>query len=335
MAIKHYHPTVVFLYFVAVLLVTMLVHHPLIAGISFIFSVFLRVRVIGFVKALRSLRYLFPMLLMITFFNALVNESGMTVLFTVAGKLFTLEAFLYGFVSGLTLLSVILWFSSYSDLMENGRFLAMWGRRLPVISMMVSMIFRYIPDTVEHGREIGMSQRALLGSDDRSRKAKVTRAIRLASILMAWSMENAIETADSMKAKGYQSGLRRPYARVRWTRRDALPLLLTVLLTGLAVIGVAMGGAAFLFFPEWYIPSRAFEGGILYVLCGVFMVLSGLPLLLDLGESIRDSLSLRRCRHAYNADPFVLAMLPGQADGGKDILFSDADVCTEKRRVIS
>ena len=119
---------------------------------------------------MRSLLYLLPVLLIITCFNPLVNESGMTELFAIGGRSFTLEALLYGLVSGLTLLSVILWFSSYSDLMENGRFLAMLGRRLPVISMMISMIFRYIPDTVRHGREIEMSQRALLGSDDGYRK---------------------------------------------------------------------------------------------------------------------------------------------------------------------
>ncbi len=334
MVLKHYHPTVIFLYFLAVLLVTMLVRHPVIAGISFLFAVLLRCRVIGVAKALRSLLYLLPMLLMITCINALVNESGMTELFAIGGRLFTLEALLYGLVSGLTLLSVIIWFSSYSDLMENGRFLAMLGRRLPVISMMISMIFRYIPDTVRHGREIEMSQRALLGSDDGHRKTKVARAIRLASILMAWSMENAIETADSMRAKGYQSGCRKPYARVRWTERDVMPFLLTLILTGLAVIGVLSGGAAFLFYPEWYIPSRAFVGGRLYVLFGVFIVLSGLPLLLDIGEKIRDVLSLGRRRASREIDPFVAAMLPHQDLDGEGVL-SSGDGSEKRRRMES
>ena len=179
----------------------MLVRHPVIAGISFLFAVLLRLRLSGIAKTLKSILYILPMLVLITCFNALANDRGMTVLFTIGRRSFSLEALLYGFISGLTLLSVLFWFSCYSDLMDNGRFLAMLGKRLPVISMMVSMIFRYIPDTIRHGREIDMSQRALLGSDDRQRKAKVTRAVRLASILMAWSMENAIETADAMRAK--------------------------------------------------------------------------------------------------------------------------------------
>jgi len=90
-----------------------------------------------------------------------------------------------------------------------------------VINMMISMIFRYIPDTVRHGREIEMSQRALLGSDDGHRKTKVARAIRLASILMAWSMENAIETADSI---GGRKGISRDVAShtLVFVGRDAM-----------------------------------------------------------------------------------------------------------------
>jgi energy-coupling factor transport system permease protein len=310
LTLKRYHPVVIFLYFAAVLLVTMLVQHPVIAGISFFFAVLLKWRVVGVVKTLKSLWHLLPMLAIITCINALVNDSGMTVLFTIGRRSFSLEALLYGLVAGLTLLAVILWFSSYSDLMENGRFLAMLGRRLPVISMMVSMIFRYIPDTLQHGREIDMSQRALLGSDDRHRKTKVARAIRLVSILMAWSMENAIETADSMRAKGYQAQCRRPYARVRWTLRDVMSLLLIVLLSVLAVIGVAMGGAAFLFYPEWFIPARALAGGRLYILAGAFVALGGLPFLLDVEQWLRDFASHRRRPSSCKISPFVAAMLP-------------------------
>lgn len=331
MALKRYHPTVIFFYFAAVLLVTMLVRHPLIAGISFLFAVLLRLRLSGIAKTLKSILYILPMLVLITCFNALANDRGMTVLFTIGRRSFSLEALLYGFISGLTLLSVLIWFSCYSDLMDNGRFLAMLGKRLPVISMMVSMIFRYIPDTIRHGREIDMSQRALLGSDDRQRKAKVTRAIRLASILMAWSMENAIETADAMRAKGYQSGLRRPYARVRWMQRDVLPVLLTVLLTCLAVVGIAMGGAAFLFYPEWYIPSRALQGGRLYVLVCAFATLVALPLLLDLGEWFRDGLSLRRHRSSDEISPYVVAMLPRRCDAGRWKLASCVVIDERKR----
>ncbi len=312
----------------------MLVRHPVIAGISFIFAFLLRWRLTGIAKTLKSLLYLLPMLVTIACFNALANDRGATALFAIGQRSFSLEALLYGLVSGVTLLTVLLWFSCYNDLMENGRFLAMLGKRLPVISMMVSMIFRYIPDTLRHGREIDMSQRALLGSDDRHRKAKVTRAIRLASILMAWSMENAVETADAMKAKGYQSGLRRPYARVRWTQRDVTPTLLTVLLTCLAVIGIIMGGAAFLFYPEWYIPSRALEGGRLYVLAGVFSVLGALPLLLDLGERVRDALSLRHRRSPDKISPYVSAMLPRRYDTEQWRL-SSCVVIDERKRVES
>ncbi len=310
MALKRYHPTLVFLFFIGVLVLTMLKNHPAIALVSFTFALLLRFRVAGVKKTLRSLLFFIPMIAVIALFNFFFNSNGITELFTIGHRTFMLEPMLFGLVSGLILVSVMMWFFSYSDLMDNGRFLAMLGKRLPVISMMISMIFRYIPDTIEHGREIDMSQKALMGADDGSRKAKIQRAIRLTSVLMAWSMENAIETADSMKAKGYQAGLRKPYARVRWTSRDVLPLICLLLMISLVVACIILGAAAFLFYPDWYIPSRALKGGLLYYLIGAFSLLSAFPLILDLIDFVRDKMTQARQNAGKYIDPFVMAMLP-------------------------
>ena len=49
----------------------------------------------------------------------------------------------------------------------------------------------------------------------------------MTSALMVWSMEHAIETADAMLARGYDSARRKPYARVRWQRQD-IPVLIAM-----------------------------------------------------------------------------------------------------------
>jgi len=72
-----------------------------------------------------------------------------------------------------------------------------------------------------------------------------------------------------------------------------------------------------------FIPSGTFHlalfvGGRLYVLFGVFIALSGLPLLLDIGEKIRDVLSLGRRRASREIDPFVAAMLPTKISMERD-----------------
>ena len=153
-----------------------------------------------------------------------------------------------------------------------------------MISMMVSMIFRYIPDTLQHGREIDMSQRALLGSDDRHRKTKVARAIRLVSILMAWSMENAIETADSMKSRGYGLPGRTSFSIFRFDRRDQTVFGAMLLLVVIILAGAAAGYNTMRFFPSLKLPPPdAFSFG---VYCA-YLALCLMPVIIDLAEELK------------------------------------------------
>ena len=119
-------------------------------------------------KVGHSLFYLLPMILMITLLNGLYSDRGMTLLFRGAPSPCQSKVFLYGLISGISLSAVILWFQNYHDTMESGRFLAVLGKRLPVISMMVSMIFRAIPDTLEQGgkssKAVGRLQGSVVGN---------------------------------------------------------------------------------------------------------------------------------------------------------------------------
>ena len=72
---------------------------------------------------------------------------------------------------------------------------------------------------------------------------------RTLSIMISWSLENAVETADSMKSRGYSLPGRTAYSRYRWERRDTLSLIwLGLLGAGVAVLW-ARGALTFSFFP--------------------------------------------------------------------------------------
>ncbi|HZK28647.1 MAG TPA: energy-coupling factor transporter transmembrane component T [Clostridia bacterium] len=311
MTLKRRHPTVILVFYMTVLVVTMSTHHPVAAALSFAFALILRFRVVGFRKAVRSLVYLLPMVVLIALFNSLFNNRGITVIATIGSMTFSLESALYGLVSGVMLSAVMLWFQSYNDMMESGRFLAILGKRLPVISMMVSMIFRFIPDTLAHGREIDMSRRALMGSP--KPRVRLTFAVSLMSSLMAWSMENAIVTADAMKAKAYDSGKRRPYARVRWTAGDIAPVLLIILTVVTVILGWVCGGTAFAYYPLLDFHERVWAGGGFFIWISGCLALFALPFLLDTGVRILDRLYAAR-RQASEIDPFVTALLGGTAE---------------------
>ncbi|MGI6157041.1 MAG: energy-coupling factor transporter transmembrane component T family protein [Saccharofermentanales bacterium] len=306
MTLRQNHPVVVLLVYGAALILTMATHHPLMATLSFLFALLTRVRLQGWRKALGQWTYLLPMVALITVFNVVFNDAGMTPLFYIGERAVTLECLIYGLVSGILLSAVLLWFQNYHDTMASGRFLAVLGKRLPVLSMMVSMVFRYIPDTVDRGREIDLSRRALMGGEA---KRNVSFIARMVSILMAWSMENALMTSDAMKAKGYDQGRRRPYARVRRSPRDIAPTVwMTVALTAL-VIAWARGASAFIYYPVMCFMPRALEGGRLYVWLVSAAAVFATPLLLDAGSHAMDRVRAARA-FAPPVDPYVRAMWP-------------------------
>lgn len=311
MMMKKHHPGVVLFYYGSVLVLTMATRHPAVTLLSFLFSLILRFRMEETRKVGHSLFYLLPMILMITVLNGLYSDRGMTLLFSWGPVNLSVEGILYGLISGISLSAVILWFQNYHDTMESGRFLAVLGKRLPVISMMVSMIFRAIPDTLEQGREIEQSRRALTG--ERRGKFQLKHGVTLLTILMGWSMENAIETADAMKAKAYLSDKRIPYAGIRRSLRDLLPLLLTLGSGALVLGGVFIGGAGFLYYPFMQIPQRAERGFFLWLTGSTLLFL--LPLFLDALDWALGQLR-RQLLREVSPDPFVLQLLPHDLKAG-------------------
>jgi energy-coupling factor transport system permease protein len=55
-------------------------------------------------------------------------------------------------------------------------------------------------------------------------KTSMSKVLNELSILLSWSMEEGLDTADSMKARGYGITRRSSFSIYRFTRRDVLSL---------------------------------------------------------------------------------------------------------------
>lgn len=244
-----YHAGVLFLYFVGALVLTMGQMHPATVGLSLLAGSGYAVYLKGWRHFGRSWRYYLPVWILIAVVNPLVNGLGLTVLFTLFGNPFTLEALCYGLTAGGMLVSVMIWFTCYQEIMTSDKFLNLFSRVVPVTAMMVAMTLRYIPDTIRRGREISRAQAALQGGEPAGKQERVRHYLRMASVLMSWSMENAMETADSMKARGYGEHKRSVYRHERMTSRDWLALCLLSGLLAVSLYGFWQPEAAFRFYP--------------------------------------------------------------------------------------
>lgn len=104
-------------------------------------------------------------------------------------------------------------------------------------------------------------------------KNPVRGAVRELSALLTWSMEEGLDTADSMKARGYGVGRRSFYAAYRFNVLDGLVLALVGALLFLCVFCV-MGGVRFDFYPRF--DSAAFGRAGVAAVCA-YAALAALP----------------------------------------------------------
>lgn len=68
--------------------------------------------------------------------------------------------------------------------------------------------------------------------------------------MISWSLENAIDTAASMKARGLRLPGRSRFALFRFRAADAALAAVSVLLLGLTLAGTAAGATVFYYYPR-------------------------------------------------------------------------------------
>lgn len=197
-------------------------------------------------------------------------------MFTIKEVKFTLECLCYGLNSGLMISSVILWFSAYNEIITSEKFMALFGRVAPNLALLFCMILRFIPIMEKTSKEIKDAQVGI-GQDVKGLKNTISRFSSLISI----SLEKSIETADSMKARGFGSNKRSFYSRYYFKFKDALLLLVITALFIAVVIAKMLGYSDFSFNP--IIESINFD----YISLIIYSVLLFIPLILDLMEDAK------------------------------------------------
>ena len=178
-------------------------------------------------KAVRfSLVYMLPMMLVAAIVNPAFNHEGMTILtYLPTGNPLTLESIVYGVAAAVMLASVITWFSCYTAVMTSDKFVYLFGRIVPALSLVLSMTLRFVPKFKAQLHVVSEAQRCV-GRDvsDGGMLERLKNAITIFSIMVTWSLENAIETADSMKSRGYGLPGRTAFSIYRFDDRDKTAL---------------------------------------------------------------------------------------------------------------
>ena len=244
-----FHPLVTTAYYALVLVCVMISNSliylaaALLAGLGY--TVLL--------KGTKTIRTYLVLILVVSVFSALINglftHNGATVLFYLGPNRVTLEAFVYGFMMAMMISAVICWFASFSVIMTADKQIYLFGRIAPVIGLVISMIFRFIPLLRSRYQEIEMGLRALGATEKGSLLTRIRRLIKRVSILTSWSLEASIDSADSMAARGYGLRGRTSFHLFRWNSADSLMVSVCVLLGCGALAGHLFGAGQMRYYP--------------------------------------------------------------------------------------
>lgn len=182
------------------------------------------------------------------------------------------------------IVGVMFWCKCLNVIMTSDKFLYLFGKTIPKLSLVLSMALRFIPLFKVQIKKINQAQKAmgLYASD--SKFDKLGSSMRVFDSLLSWSLENSIETADAMKARGYGLPGRKNFSLFRFRKADG------ILITAIGIMMLYIGGNYFAGkFDFYYYPVVSGIGKkagdiFRYAVVLLFMILPGL---LELKEKIQ------------------------------------------------
>ena len=281
---RTYHPLVNFTYFLFVIGLSCFLMHPICLITSFVCA-FLYSVILGGKKVLMTnVVYLLPMIIIASIVNPLFNHKGATILaYFPNGNPLTMESIVYGVVAAV--LIVISWVFSYNKIMTSDKFIYIFGRIIPSLSLVLSMTLRFVPVFLEHLKDVKNAQKCI-GKDLTSGKisVRIKNALSIMSIMISWALENAVETSDSMKSRGYGLKGRTCFCIFKFDKRDFFALLCILFLGAYILFGVIADAFNYSYFP--YIQNIRLT--LYCISCyAAYFALCILPIIIELKEAGR------------------------------------------------
>ena len=281
-----YHPVVNFLYFVLVIGCSMFVMHPVFLACSCIggLAYYLYLKQWKAVKT--TLWMMLPVFLISAILNPLFTHEGMSlILYFPNGNPLTLESILYGLGTGAMLVAVLNWFSCYQEVMTSDKFIYLFGKVIPAMSLILAMVFRFVPKFKAQIEKVSTSQKCI-GRDvtNGSVLARARHGMKILSVMTTWALENSVETADSMKSRGYGLRGRNNFSIYRFDTRDKIMVSLMGAMGLIVLTGIVTRTVHFLYYPMVVMNRNGILAILVYVCYGALCLL---PLMMNVVEDVK------------------------------------------------
>jgi energy-coupling factor transport system permease protein len=164
---------------------------------------------------------------------------------------------------------VVTWFVCVNAVVTGDKLIYLFGRGMPALSLILSMSMGFVPRFIARGKMIYHGQKGL---------GRKPNPFKIISILLTWALENAVETADSMTARGYGLPGRTSFGIYTFTKRDGAVLAFVGVCAGVILVGAFTETIRFRYFPSVAYHELTVSAVVVFL---VYFALGAFPMILN------------------------------------------------------
>lgn len=251
----HAHPVTCFAYIVSVLGVTLFCRSPVILLLSLLGA-------LGFSAlsgGIRGAGWWLLTALVIAVTNPVFSHGGRTALFFMGDTAFTLEACAYGLAFGGMLAAAGLWGAGSARVFTSDKYVWLFSKVAPAVGLTLSCALRLLPVFVRRVRDFAGARRA----------DSLKSYLGAFSAAVGYSLEESVEVAELMRARGYGTARRTFYSPCRFGKRDAAQLGFTAAFGVGSAVLACMGAGGFRYYPTLSVIRHGAFDMLFYFVFGI------------------------------------------------------------------
>lgn len=239
-AFSEHNPIAIFMHFMLTIIIAMFIQNPIILLLALFGSILYYAVTFRKISA-KTLIFWILLFLLISLINPIFSHKGETVLLFINGKAITLEALFYGINNGIMILSIMIWFLVFSEIMTSDKVMYIFGKFSPRLALLVSMSLRYIPLYRQRAGIINNAQKTMGLYKESNIIDNVKGGIRVTSSLITWSLETSVDTADSFAARGGELKHRSSFSLFKFRKNDTVLIIISIVLFSAVISAQAVG----------------------------------------------------------------------------------------------
>lgn len=251
-AFEKSHPFVMACYFIVSTVAIMVINHPLFLIASFVIAIFNAKLFVSTSTLLKVLKGSLLFVVIMVTINIFLNQNGTTEIIRVFGQTITLEVITYSCIMSFMLLLIFQLSLLFNETMNGAKLMYVLSKLVPKTGLVTMLALRYVPllkvqlqqiMTVQKLKGYSMTEGTLI--------ERIKSGLLLLQLLLTISLEDALQTAESMKARGYGLKIKRTsYTPYIWSIYDSISIIILVVIFLSTIISTFTGLGMITVYPK-------------------------------------------------------------------------------------